>query len=94
MPAGQLGYFLVGRTEGFAMPFGSEGFLCLMGNIGRLRGVEQVVQGPAESALVDLTAPPVHPPEAVMSGDTWNFQCWYRDGTTSSFSDGLRVLFD
>ena len=33
---------------------------------------------------------------AVQAGETWNFQCWYRDknpGTTSNFTDGVSVLF-
>ena len=34
--------------------------------------------------------------QAVLPGDTWHFQCWYRDanpGVTSNFSDGLSITF-
>ena len=33
---------------------------------------------------------------AIMVGETWNFQCWYRDlnpQATSNFSDGLSITF-
>jgi hypothetical protein len=34
---------------------------------------------------------------SVAAGDTWNFQCWYRDAVggvaTSNFTDGLSVDF-
>ncbi|HJM56969.1 MAG TPA: hypothetical protein QF446_06535, partial [Planctomycetota bacterium] len=29
----------------------------------------------------------------VQSGETWHFQAWYRDGTTSNLSDGITVMF-
>ena len=31
---------------------------------------------------------------AVQPGDTYNFQCWYRDiGNTNNFTDGVSILF-
>ncbi len=31
---------------------------------------------------------------AVLPGETWNFQCWYRDaGGTNNFTDVVSVLF-
>ncbi|MCP4035984.1 MAG: hypothetical protein GY733_03545 [bacterium] len=35
------------------------------------------------------------PRTAVQPGDTWNFQCWYRDnnpGPTSNFTDAVTVV--
>jgi hypothetical protein len=33
----------------------------------------------------------------VLAGQTWNFQCWFRDAVggvaTSNFTDGLSILF-
>jgi hypothetical protein len=32
-----------------------------------------------------------------MVGDTWNFQCWFRDAnpmTTSNFSDAIEVVLE
>ena len=37
-------------------------------------------------------------PVAVTAGETWHFQCWFRDvagsAATSNFSDGLRITFN
>jgi hypothetical protein len=35
-------------------------------------------------------------PVAILPGETWNFQAWYRDlnpGTTSNFTDGISITF-
>ena len=87
-----FGYFLVSQTQGLVMPPGSDGFLCLGGNIGRYRS--HVRPGPTFSMQVDLTSIPVNPTQAVMAGDTWNFQAWYRDtGGSNNFTDAVSVLF-
>ncbi|MCP3918673.1 MAG: hypothetical protein GY711_24265 [bacterium] len=96
IPAGQFGYFLVGQTQGFFNPPGSQGLICLTGNIGRYNAVADIIQGPTGNLSVDLTALPVNPPQAVQAGETWNFQCWFRDNNpnlTSNFTDGLSVMF-
>ena len=31
---------------------------------------------------------------AVQPGETWNFQCWYRDGATSNFTDAVSITFE
>ncbi len=97
LPVGQFGYFLVGQTQGSFNPPGSQGFLCLSGNIGRYSQASQVIQGPSGDLNVDLAAIPVNPAQAAMAGETWNFQCWYRDnnpGPTSNFTNGARVIFE
>lgn len=98
MPAGKASYVIASQTQGFVpMPGGSQGNLCLGGQIARLAdGV--LLSDPYGSALftVDLTNIPTSPPQAVQSGQTWNFQVWYRDqnpGNTSNFSDALSVSF-
>ncbi|MCP3918795.1 MAG: hypothetical protein GY711_24880 [bacterium] len=96
LPANQFGYFLAGQTQGMFMPPGSQGIICLSGNIGRFNAQSQIIQGPTGSLQVDLTSIPVNPPTAVQPGDTWNFQCWYRDsnpGTTSNFTNAVSVVF-
>jgi hypothetical protein len=40
-----------------------------------------------------LNSLPGQPPNAVVTGDTWYFQAWFRDKATSNFTDGLSVLF-
>ncbi|MCP3915677.1 MAG: hypothetical protein GY711_08990 [bacterium] len=93
LPSGQFGYFLAGRTQGFFNPPGSSGILCLSGNIGRYNQVVNIGQGPAFSIQIDVDAIPVNPPTAAMAGETWNFQCWYRDLGSSNFTDAVAVPF-
>ena len=95
LPPGQFGYFLTSQTQGFFMPPGSSGFICLGGSIGRFNQPQNIGQGPTFSLQIDLTAV-LQPtgPVAVLPGETWNFQAWYRDiGNTNNFTDGLSILF-
>ncbi len=99
LPTNQFGYFVTSETQGFvANPGGSQGNLCLSGNIGRF--VAQVgSSGPTGTLViqVDLANIPITPPQAVQAGETWNFQCWFRDvnpNNTSNFTDGLEILFN
>lgn len=97
LPTGQFAYFLASRTQGLVNnPMGSQGVLCLGGDIARFTGqVGQVVAGQF-SIPVDLNAIPLNPSVDLQPGDTLNFQCWYRDanpGPTSNFTDGLTVVF-
>ncbi|MEZ6015153.1 MAG: hypothetical protein R3F49_08575 [Planctomycetota bacterium] len=103
LPLNAFGFFLVAPNQGFnANPGGSQGNLCLSGNIGRYVGPGQVLNSGAlgEFALIlDLTQTPT--PNgfiSVMAGDTANFQAWYRDSVmgsaTSNFTNGLEVTFN
>ena len=101
MPLHTSGYMLASRDEGFAaQPGGSQGNLCLGGTIARFRS--QVMSSGAEgrfSILVDLSSIPITPPTAVLPGETWRFQCWFRDQlvlgvTSSNFTDAVRVTFE
>ncbi|MCP3917911.1 MAG: LamG domain-containing protein [bacterium] len=96
LPVGQFGYFIAGQTQGSFTPPGSQGVICLTGNIGRYHGVPDIISGPTGSLQVDLNAIPVNPPQPALAGETWNFQCWFRDNNpalTSNFTDGLSVTF-
>jgi hypothetical protein len=102
LPTSSFAYFLTSRTQGFsAMPGGSMGNLCLAGAIGRFTGPGQIQNSGAAGRVqltLDLTQ---HPTPtglvSVLSGETWSFQCWFRDASmgtpTSNFSDGLEVPF-
>ena len=96
LPPGQFGYFLTSMDQGFFMPPSSQGNVCLGGNIGRF--VAQIQNsGPCGNfdIQVDLSALPVNPATPVLPGDSWNFQCWYRDvGNTNNFTDGIEVSFE
>ncbi len=99
LPPNVFGYFLNSDVQGFTpVPPGSQGNLCLGGGIGR--HAKQVANTGAAGELVldlDLTAlPRPNGTHSVVAGETWNFQCWFRDknpGPTSNFTDGLAVTF-
>ena len=93
LPPGEFGYFLTSQTQGFFNPPGSNGFICLGGNIGRYNQPANVGQGPSFDVLIDLTSIPINPPHAVQPGESWNFQCWYRDLGGNNFTEGLAILF-
>jgi hypothetical protein len=101
LPTGVFGYFLASRDGGFVVaPGGSQGTLCLGGAIGRYAGdVQFSGAAGAFSSTVELGAvPQPSGAVAVVPGDTWRFQCWYRDFTgaspTSNFSDAVWVRFE
>lgn len=102
MPAFVFGFFIVSETAGFvASPGGSAGNLCLSGSVGRYIGPGQIQNSGAGGTIslsADLSAlPQPNGPAAASSGETWRFQCWFRDSSggapTSNFSDGLEILF-
>lgn len=78
------------------MAGGSPGTLCLGGGIGRFAPGGTDAVG-AFQQRVDLGGIPTPlGPVAGASGQTWRFQCWYRDPSAggSNFTDGVRVLLD
>lgn len=100
LPAQVFAYFLNSQTAGFVgNPGGSSGDLCVVGSVGRYNAsVLNSGLGGTVSLLLDLTATPQ--PNgfvSVMAGETWNFQCWYRDALigipTSNFTDAVAVPF-
>ncbi|MCP3914626.1 MAG: hypothetical protein GY711_03600 [bacterium] len=99
LPPGEFGYFLVGTNQGQVQPPGSNGVLCLAcgfqgcGGIGRFNRPGEIIQGPGGSLAIDLTVLPRTPNTSVQPGETWNFQCWFRDGGSSNFTDAVSVLF-
>jgi len=96
MPLNKFGYFLVSATQGLIVnPGNSQGNLCIGPPLGRFNAqVQNSGTSGSFSIPVDLTNLPMF--GAVLSGDTWNFTCWYRDnnpGSTSNFTDGLEIFF-
>ncbi len=92
-----FGYFLTSQTQGFFNPPGSNGFICLGGDIGRYHQPQNIIVGPTGSIQIDLAnVPQPTGLVAIQPGETWNFQCWYRDFNpilTSNFTDGVSILF-
>ncbi|MCP3919879.1 MAG: choice-of-anchor B family protein [bacterium] len=98
LPPNQFGYFLAAETQGFiATPGGSVGNFCLGQPTARFN--QQILDsGPTGqfSSMIDLTNIPLSPPQAVVAGETWNFQGWYRDFLvfqTSNFTNGYEIVF-
>ena len=95
LPTNQFGYFLASQTQGFVPnPGGSQGDLCLGGNI--IRYVNQVQSsGSAGEFGIDVDTASL--PAIIQAGETWNFTTWYRDANptpTSNFTDAVSVSFD
>ena len=98
LPVDQFGYFLASQAQGFvANPGGSQGNLCLGGQIARFASRIQSSGSNAKLTIrVGLTNIPWDPPHTVMAGETWNFQAWFRDvnpGPTSNLTNGVSVTF-
>ncbi|MFT5732984.1 MAG: hypothetical protein ACJA2W_000365 [Planctomycetota bacterium] len=103
LPVNSFAFFITSQTQGFvAIPGGSAGNLCVVGSVGRYVGPGQIQQANASGTIslgIDLTMTP-QPLGfvSVASGETWNYQAWFRDsmgGTpTSNFTDGYSISFN
>jgi hypothetical protein len=93
VPTNQFGIFYYGPLQNEVL-FGS-GYRCVGGSTRRLPVVNSGSLGVAAYYL-DLLNQPSHSHQ-INSGDTWNFQYWYRDpsdgGAGFNLSDGLSVTF-
>ncbi|MCP3917714.1 MAG: hypothetical protein GY711_19390 [bacterium] len=93
LPAGQFGYFIASRTQAQS-PGPHGGVVCVGGAVGRFNRPQDIVVGPTGSLIVDLENIPIFPPVAVQPGDTWNFQCWFRDvAADSNYTDATSITF-
>ena len=81
---GQFGIFYYGPNQ-LSVPFG-DGVRCVGGQTQRLPVVQTDGFGDVDYA-VDLSA------EGIAAGEVWNFQFWFRDGSSFNLSDGLEVEF-
>ena len=97
LPVQQFGIFYVGDSTNSVTPPGSDGVLCIGGQLGRFNG--SIASSGAIGQLefqVDTTAIPLNPPTAIQAGETWLFQAWFRDANptaTSNFTDAVAVTF-
>ncbi|HPF14345.1 MAG TPA: S8 family serine peptidase, partial [Planctomycetota bacterium] len=100
MPLNQFGYFVTGTAQGPAIvPPGSQGNFCLGGAFGRYNQASQIFYTGATGSFqltIDVNSMPTTPVQAVLAGQTWQFQAWHRDQNpfnTSNFTNGLSVQF-
>ena len=74
------------------MPASSQGYLCLGGAIGRHNQPGLAQPGPSFSINLDLNAIPTPIAfVAVLPGETWYFQAWYRDSGSNNFTNGVCI---
>ncbi len=100
LPSNQFAYFVNSQTQGFIPNVGgSQGNLCILGDIGRYN-TQVFSTGASGTGSLALDLPNTPTPfgaTAVMAGETWNFQCWFRDANptpTSNLTNGLSLLFN
>lgn len=95
VPTDEVGYFLAAREPGSVpYPGSSGGVVCLSGPILRFRSQFTYSSHTGFFAhALNLASLPTIPPSAVLPGETWYFQGWFRDGASSNFTDGVAVTF-
>jgi hypothetical protein len=101
MPINQFGIFLNGTSQGSVIPVGSQGNLCVAGALGRYNRPGEIFYTGASgsgSLALDLNDTPTNTgTTSILSGETWNFQAWFRDDnptSTSNFSNAVAVTFN
>ncbi len=101
MPLNQMGFFVIGASAN-NVPFagGGDGVLCLGGALGRYNASDQLRSSGNNGIFginLDLTvAPSPFVAFAILAGQTWHFQGWYRDNNpnpTANFTNSVRVEF-
>jgi hypothetical protein len=102
LPVGSFAFFIASMTQDLVpMAGGGQGTLCLGGSIGR--GVGGAILNSGAAGTVSITAnlnamPTPTGPVAVVAGETWHLQCWFRDSVggsaTSNLSDAVSVTFN
>lgn len=98
MPLNEFGYFLMSESTAFVPGFGgSDGNLCLGAPIIRfnLQSDGGMILNSGSTGTVsfapDLGGLPQN--TTLLPGDTWYFQLWFRDASSSNTSDGIEVMF-
>jgi hypothetical protein len=96
LPSGQFGVFFTGMGTSTFVPPGSQGTLCLSG-AEIFRFADDVQNSGAAGAFglsIDVDAVPGL--GAIIAGETWGFQAWFRDSNpqpTSNLTGAVAVTF-
>lgn len=101
LPQSSFGFFITSTARAqVPQPGGSQGTLCVGGQVGRFVGPGQILNSGSSGRFaltVDVGAIPTPTGfVAIQPGEEWNFQAWYRDvmsGPTSNFTDAVSVTF-
>ena len=94
LPASQFGLFIAATSPGQSTPPFSQGVLCLSGTIHRI--VDTPLFSGAGQMKTSIPLPQLSEtlPISVHAGETWHFQCWFRDanpGGTSNLTSSVAV---
>jgi hypothetical protein len=93
LPPNKTGLFFYGQNQTAQVPFGN-GFRCIGSPLFRLPATTSNIFGDISFEL-DMNSLP--PGGQIHYGQTWNFQCWYRDpaagGANYNASNGLSAPF-
>ena len=94
IPTNQFGIFFYGPNA-IQVPFGN-GFRCVGGGVFRMNVLQSGATGSYQKQLNFFGAAPQGAPE-VDPGETWRFQCWFRDppagGATFNLTNTVSVDF-
>jgi hypothetical protein len=99
LPPSQFAYYIGSQSQAFLpMAGGSQGNLCVGSPTARFNSQVGPTGDGSYAISVDLSSVPLPPSftHTISAGETWNFQCWYRDSnpmSTSNFSDGISILY-
>jgi hypothetical protein len=90
LPPDAVAFVIAGPSQGFIpFPGGSQGFLCVVGELHRL--LETVARVPHHGFVVGRPAVSALP---IVSGATWRFQTWYKEPTgAANFSLPVALTF-
>jgi hypothetical protein len=97
LPVGQFGFYLASPQQGFVPNLGGgQGNLCLGAPIVRL--VVAPAGGVLNSGIGGQFRMRAHMPslpsvDRPSPGETWHFQAWFRDGSSSNTSNAVRFMF-
>lgn len=96
LPTGQPGLFIASPNQGqVANPGSHLGNLCVVPpSIARFNPYIFMsdTNGMGDMDL-DPWVVPALPDRPILAGETWHFQCWYRDGAVSLFTDACSVSY-
>ena len=93
LPASTFGYYLMSQTTDFIPNFGgSSGNLCLGAPQVRFSG-NVLNSGAGGTVAMQVDFQDLPQGTVFSPGDTWFFQLWYRDGSTSNTTAGVQVDF-
>ena len=101
LPQNTFAMFFTSQVQGYAIPIpGSQGALCILGQTGRYNRPGQIMSSGSSGSLmfpIDVLSIPTSTGfTSAQSGETWNFQAWYRDANptvTSNFTDAVGITF-